>query len=396
MSHYTTADIEYFWSDQYTLEQWANVERALLAAQAEHHTVPLEWAEEAALTPAPDVEKWRYHRAKTRHEFVAFLDAWGLEHVHIGVTSSDIIDTTHALRYRAINDHISTDAYRLRERLLTFAIDNLDQPRLGRTHGQPAIPTTFGHRYADLCHQVDRGAHRLTQARRDLEVGMLNGPTGGYHHIFPETERLALEILGLTPAPATTQIIPRDSLTHYAATLIGLTETCAALATEIRLGTHHAINEYRQAVPEGYIGSSAMPHKRNPSDAERITGLARIARQAYPALAESVEQWHERDISQSSVERVVMPQLTGIAHYCLQWAQDAIRNLEINVSATLYHLDQHPEIGTHMSMTCAQKAGMSYLDARLAANNRPTPSPLGPETGHTRRQLNQLGSRPKE
>lgn len=396
MSHYTTADMDYFWSDQYTLEQWANVERALLLAQAEHRVVPIEWAEEAALTPAPDTEKWRYHREKTRHEFVAFLDAWGLEHVHIGATSSDIIDTAHALRYRAINDHISTDAYRLREALLTYALDHLDKPRLGRTHGQPAVPTTFGNRYADLTHQVDRAAHRLTQARRDLEVGMLNGPTGGHHHIRPETETTALGILGLTPAPATTQVIARDSLTHYAATLIGLVETCAALAMEIRLGTHHAINEYSERRPAGYIGSSAMPHKRNPSDAERITGLARIARQAYPALAESVEQWHERDISQSSVERVLMPQLTGIAHYCLTWAQDAIRNLEINVSAALYHLDQHPEIGTHMAMACAQTAGMSYLDARLTASNRPVPGPLGPDNNQTRIELNRLGSRPKE
>ena len=396
MSPYTTADIEYFWSDQYTLEQWANVERALLAAQAELGQVPVEWAEQAALTPAPKVEDWRYHRAKTRHEFVAFLDAWALDHVHIGVTSSDIIDTAHALRYRAINDHISTDAYRLRERLVTFALDNLDQPRLGRTHGQPAIPTTFGHRYADLAHQVDRGAHRLTQARRDLETGMLNGPTGGYHHINPETERLALEILGLRPAPATTQLIPRDSLTHYAATLIGLVQTCAALAMEIRLGTHHSIHEYSERRPAHYIGSSAMPHKRNPSDAERITGLARIARQTYPALAESVEQWHERDISQSSVERVLMPQLTGIAHYCLLWAQDALRNLEIDTTAASHHLHAETAAGTHAAMAAAQNAGMSYLDARLTANNRPVPQPPGPDLRPTHDRLNQLGSRPKE
>lgn len=396
MNPYTTPDIEYFWSDTYTLGQWANVERALLAAQAEHHQVPIEWAEEAALTPAPDPATWEYHKSKTRHEFVAFLDAWGLEHVHLGVTSSDIIDTAHALRYRAINDHISTEAYRLREALLAFATDALEQPRLGRTHGQAAIPTTFGHRFADFCHQIDRGAHRLAQARRDLEVGMLNGPTGGHHHIYPETERLALEIIGLTPAAATTQLIPRDSLTHYAAALIGLVQTCAALAMEIRLGTHQAVAEYSQAIPEGYIGSSAMPHKRNPSDAERITGLARIARQAYPALAESVEQWHERDISQSSVERVLMPQLTGITHYCLQWAQQALDSLQINISTALHHLNQHPETGTHMSMACAQKAGMSYLDARLKANNRPTPNPIGPETYHARVQLNRLGSRPKE
>jgi adenylosuccinate lyase len=396
MSPYTTPDIDYFWSDEYTLGQWANVERALLAAQAEHHQVPIEWAEEAALTPAPDLDRWEYHKSKTRHEFVAFLDAWALEHVHLGVTSSDIIDTAHALRYRAINDHISTDAYRLREALLTFATDALDRPRLGRTHGQAAIPTTFGHRYADLCHQVDRGAHRLTQARRDLEVGMLNGPTGGHHHIYPETERLALEILGLQPAPATTQIIARDSLTHYAATLIGLIETTAALAMEIRLGTHQAIAEYSQAVPPGYIGSSAMPHKRNPSDAERITGLARIARQAYPALAESVEQWHERDISQSSVERVLMPQLTGIAHYCLRWAHDALHSLQIEHTVAEQHLTKATEAGSHMAMVCAQKAGMSYLDARVAANKRPTPAPLGPEIAHARTHLNRLGSRPKE
>lgn len=396
MSPYSTPDIDYFWSDTYTLGQWANVERALLAAQAERRVVPLEWAEEAALTPAPDLDKWEYHKNKTRHEFVAFLDAWGLEHVHIGATSSDIIDTAHALRYRAINDHISTDAYRLREALLTWSIDTLDTRRLGRTHGQPAVPTTFGMRFADLCHQADRSAHRLTQARRDLEVGMLNGPTGGNHHIAPETERLALEILGLKPAPATTQIIPRDSLTHYAAALIGLVQTTAALAMEIRLGTHHAIHEYSERRPEGYIGSSAMPHKRNPSDAERISGLARIARQAYPALAESVEQWHERDISQSSVERVLMPQLTGITHYCLRWALGALQTLEIDTVAAAHHLDRTPEAGTHMAMACAQTAGMSYLDARLTANRRPTPGPQGPDLEPHRWNLPKLGSQPKE
>ena len=192
MSPYSTTDMDYFWSDQYTLEPWANVERALLLAQAEKHVIPIEWAEEAALTPAPDIDKWEYHKSRTRHEFVAFLDAWGLEHVHIGVTSSDIIDPAHALRYRAINDHLATDAYRLREALLTYALTNMDKPRLGRTHGQPAVPTTFGNRYADLTHQTDRAARRLTQARRDLETGMLSGPTGGYPHTRPATA---------TPAP---------------------------------------------------------------------------------------------------------------------------------------------------------------------------------------------------
>ena len=393
---YATPDTAYFWSEPYTLGQWANVERALLQAQAERGIVPLEWAETAANTPAPTVGDWHKHTTTSKHELVGFLDAWGLEHVHIGATSSDIIDTAHALRYRAINDHISTDAYRLREALRVKATQWLETPRLGRTHGQTATPTTFGHKLADLCGQVDRGAHRLTQTRPDLEVGMLNGPTGGHHQIDPDTERVALGILGLRPARLTTQIVARDSLTHYAAALVGLTQACAALAVEIRLGTHQATAEYTQTQPPGYIGSSTMPHKRNPSDAERITGLARIARQSWPALAESTEQWHERDISHSSVERVLMPQLTGVTHYCLQWALQAVHSLHIDTRAAALHLDTEPGAGTHQAMAAAQKAGMSYHHARLAANQRPVPQPVGPNLDHTTQQLHAMGSRPKE
>lgn len=396
MSPYTTEHMQYLWSDHYTLGTWANVEIALLTAQAQHSIIPLEWAEIAAATPPPTVAEWYRHLETTRHELVAFLDAWGLEHVHIGCTSSDIIDTANALRYRAISDHISTAAYRLREALINRALETADTPRLGRTHGQTATPTTLGHRLADLATQADRGAHRLDHARRDLETGMINGPTGGYHNIDPATEQTALELLHLKPAGITTQIIARDSLTHYAAALIGLIETCAAYALEVRLGQHQAIEElYENHHPDTYIGSSTMPHKRNPSDSERITGLARIARAYYAPLAESVETWHERDISHSSVERTIMPQLTGIAHYALTWAETSVLRLGYDPDRMGKNIHRAEGLGTHDALYHAQLAGMSYRQARIAAQKRPGPIPQPPDSQHLKQQVQKIGSKPR-
>jgi len=390
MSPYTTDDIDFFWSDTYTLGQWANVERALLAAQAEHELIPIDWAVEAATTRAPTAHAWRERLETTRHEIVAFLDAWGLDHVHIGATSSDIIDTTHALRYKAINDHICTDAHRYAASLTRLATRTLEVPRLGRTHGQPAVPTTYGMRYADLAAQAHRAARRLDQARHDVETGKINGPTGGHHCVSPAIEATTLEILQLEPAGITTQIIARDSLAHYTATLIGLVQTVAAFATEIRLSRHEAIADTHQAYPAGYVGSSAMPHKTNPSDAERITGLARIARSVYAPIAESTEQWHERDISQSSVERVLMPQITGIAHYVLLWGLATAEALTVEPARAANALARRPETGTHDAMYHAQLAGLSYHQARIGANNHPTPEPPGPDTAWTLNRLTQL------
>lgn len=393
MNPYSTHDIDYYWSDTYTLGQWASVERALLLAQAEHGLVPLEWALEAAETPAPTPAQWRDRTEVTRHELVAFLDAWGLEHVHIGATSSDIIDTAHALRYKAINDHISTEAHRYAASMTRLAVRMLDIPRLGRTHGQAAVPTTFGMKYADLAAQAQRAARRLDQARADVETGKINGPTGGHHCIPPHVEQTALKVLQLEPAGITTQIIARDSLTHYTATLVGLVQATAAFATEIRLSRHEAIADTYQQWPAGYVGSSAMPHKTNPSDAERISGLARIARQAYPALAESNEQWNERDISQSSVERVLMPQITGIAHYCLSWGLATAEALAVDRSRATNQLVRHPETGTHQAMYEAQLAGLSYHQARIGAAARPVPEPDGPNTAWTLQQLTKKENR---
>lgn len=390
MSPYTTDDIEFFWSDTYTLGQWANVERALLAAQAEHELIPIDWAVEAATTRAPTAHQWRERLETTRHELVAFLDTWGLDHIHIGATSSDIIDTAHALRYKAINDHICTDAHRYARALTQLARDTIETPRLGRTHGQPAVPTTYGMRYADLAAQAHRAARRLDAARHDVETGKINGPTGGHHCISPAIEATTLEILQLAPAGITTQIIARDSLTHYTAALIGTVQAVAAFATEIRLSRHESIADTYQAYPAGYVGSSAMPHKTNPSDAERITGLARIARSVYAPIAESTEQWHERDISQSSVERVLMPQITGIAHYCLRWGAATAAALTVDATRATVQLNRRPETGTHDAMYHAQLAGLSYHQARIGANDHPTPEPPGPDTAWTLDQLNRL------
>lgn len=395
MNPYSTHDIDWLWSDEYTLSLWGRVERALLTTQAEHLAIPSEYALLAEATPLPTVEEWRLHTAEAGHEMVGFLHAWGVEHVHIGVTSSDIIDTANAIRYRQINDIIETDTYRLREALIAQAQKHLHTLRVGRTHGQAATLTTFAHKLADLAYQTDRAATRLQHARVDLEIGKLSGPTGGHHHIPPNIEQATLSQLHLRPTPVATQIIARDSTTHWANTLIGIVETTAALATEIRLGQHHQIAEIAEPhqAPH-YRGSSSMPNKRNPTNSERISGLARIARATYAPLAESVEQWHERDISQSSVERTLLPLLTGITHYAITWALDTVNRLHIDPIRAQTNIEQTGSaLGRHSALHHQQTCGVPYREATV---DNITIEPSLPDIDHLEQQINQLGKRPKE
>lgn len=376
--HYTTATLARLWSDETTLRTWREVEIAVLQAQIE----VLGWdptrADIALETPEPTVAAWRTETARTGHEVVGFLHAWDVPYVHIGLTSSDVVDTALALRLRAASRHLLNLTYGLRTALGEAAGRYRDVRRVGRTHGQPAVPTTLGLRFADLAFAADRAAKRLYDCTAGVSMGKLSGPVGNYLHISPAVERKALLALGLQPAPAASQIVMRDGMAVWAGVLGAIAGICEAVAIEVRLSAHEGLQEMFEAHSAGeQVGSSAMPHKKNPIVAERICGLARLARSSYEPLTAGIAQWHERDLAHSSVERVLLPQLTGCVGYSLEktrWLVDTLRVMPLQMETHL--LEAGPDTSTHSALTALLEAGWMHADAHraVAEIRRSTPT----------------------
>jgi adenylosuccinate lyase len=334
------------WSDEGKLEQWLAVELAALEAWAEVGVVPAEAVQEIrdkARPPTP--ERVVELEEKTQHDVAAFVDAVAIElgpagrWFHYGLTSSDVVDTALALQIGKAGEVILAGVDRALEAVLARAEEHRHTLMIGRTHGVHAEPTTFGLKLAVWAFELDRSRQRLAQALEGLRVGKLSGAVGTYSATDPEVERLACERLGLEPVPAATQIIQRD---RHAELLSALAVTAASLekfALEVRHLARTEVAEVQEPFGKGQKGSSAMPHKKNPVVAERICGLARVVRAAALVGLENVALWHERDISHSSAERVVIPDAFLALDYMLDrfaWLVDGLvvrpdrmrRNLE--------------------------------------------------------------------
>jgi adenylosuccinate lyase len=334
------------WSDEGKLEQWLAVELAALEAWAEVGVVPAEAVQEIrdkARPPTP--ERVVELEEKTQHDVAAFVDAVAIElgpagrWFHYGLTSSDVVDTALALQIGKAGEVILAGVDRALEAVLARAEEHRNTLMIGRTHGVHAEPTTFGLKLAVWAFELDRSRQRLAQALEGLRVGKLSGAVGTYSATDPEVERLACERLGLEPVPAATQIIQRD---RHAELLSALAVTAASLekfALEVRHLARTEVAEVQEPFGKGQKGSSAMPHKKNPVVAERICGLARVVRAAALVGLENVALWHERDISHSSAERVVIPDAFLALDYMLDrfaWLVDGLvvrpdrmrRNLE--------------------------------------------------------------------
>jgi adenylosuccinate lyase len=302
------------WSDESKLARWLEVELAALDGWASVGAVPDEAAREIrARAEAPTPERVAEIEERTQHDVAAFVDAvaeplgpvgrW----FHYGLTSSDVLDTALSLQIREAGALILEGI----ERALAAVLEQAERHRrtlmMGRTHGVHAEPTTFGLKLAGWAWELDRARTRVERALEGLRVGKLSGAVGTYSAIDPEVERLACERLGLEPAPSSTQILQRD---RHADLLGALAVTAASLekfALEIRHLARTEVREVEEPFGRGQKGSSAMPHKRNPIVAERICGLARVVRGAALVGLENVALWHERDVSHSSAERVVVP-----------------------------------------------------------------------------------------
>jgi adenylosuccinate lyase len=302
------------WSEEGKLARWLDVELAALDAWAEMGVLPSNAVAEiraAAVAPSPD--KVAEIEARTHHDVAAFVDAvsesLGAEGrwFHYGLTSSDVLDTALALQIQAAGRIILDDLDRALKTVAARAEEHRQTLQIGRTHGVHAEPTTFGLKLAGWAFELDRNRTRVERALEGMRVGKLSGAVGTYAATDPELERIACERLGLDPAPSSTQILQRD---RHAELLSALAVTAASLekfALEIRHLARTEVGEVLEPFAGGQKGSSAMPHKRNPVVAERICGLARVVRAHAVVGLENVALWHERDISHSSAERVVVP-----------------------------------------------------------------------------------------
>ena len=350
------------WSDENMLDTWRIVELAIIYTQSRlDPEVSKDWWVQAFDAPLVNVDEWRTETEITGHELVAFLECWGATNVHIGITSSDVTDTALSLRIKDTNTVLLNRLNSLHEAIRVRIYEVGTIRRMGRTHGQAATVMTLGQMLANWDLALERSSHRLASIRRQVEVCMVSGPVGSYLHTRRDVELHTASTLGLNPAESSTQIVMRDALAAWAAELAIIASLVEAIGTEVRLMQHAQVAE---AVDPAGSTSSAMAHKTNPNRAERLCGLGRLARAAFEPLAAGIPQWHERDMSHSSVERVLIPQLVGVTDYALQSAASIINDLEFDFLQIATHLiDFEVELLSHSAQTALQKAGVPYLEA---------------------------------
>ena len=312
------------WSEEAKLARWLDVELAALEAWAELGVVPrsaVDAIARGAVAPAP--ARVAELEAKTQHDVAAFVDAVAEQlgdegrYFHYGLTSSDVLDTALSLQVREAGELVLAGLDRARAAVVARAEEHRHTLTAGRTHGVHAEPTTFGLKLAGWAFALDRDHARLERALEGMRVGKLSGAVGTYSATDPEVERIACERLGLEPAPSSTQILQRDRHAELLSTLALVAASLERFALELRHLARTEVREVEEPFGAGQKGSSAMPHKRNPIVSERICGLARVVRGAAVVGLENVALWHERDISHSSAERVVLPDAFLAVDYML-------------------------------------------------------------------------------
>ncbi|MFW6359022.1 MAG: adenylosuccinate lyase [Chroococcales cyanobacterium] len=333
IERYTLPEMGELWTDNYKLKTWLQVEIAVCEAQAELGYIPTEAVAEIKAKADFNLERVLEIEAEVRHDVIAFLtnvneyvgDAG--RYIHLGMTSSDVLDTALALQLVASLDLILEKVEELSQAIRYQAQQHRYTVMVGRSHGIHAEPMTFGFKLAGWLAEVLRHRDRLVNLRRDIAVGKISGAVGTYANIDPQVEALACQKLGLEPDTASTQVISRDRHAQYLQQLALLAASIERFAVEIRNLQRTDVLEVEEFFSKGQKGSSAMPHKRNPIRSERLTGMARIIRGHAMAAIENVALWHERDISHSSVERVVFPDACILTHFMLRDITNLVKNL---------------------------------------------------------------------
>jgi adenylosuccinate lyase len=371
ISRYTRPEIGAVWTQQAKLETWLEVELAATEAWAAEGVVPTEVATLARERAAFTVEAVDERERITDHDMAAFVDVVaasvgpeGARWIHYGLTSSDVLDTALALQLKRAGAILVKGAREYRDALIARALEERDTLCVGRTHGVHAEPTTFGLRLAGFAFEADRNLHRLEEAFAELAFGKLSGAVGTYASVPPAVEARVMEQLGLRIEPVATQVIPRDRHAELTATIALAGAGLERFATEVRNLQKTEVREVEEPFRAGQKGSSAMPHKRNPIRTERVTGLARVLRGYAQAGFEDVALWHERDISHSGAERVILPDSTIVLDYMQSLATGVASGMTLHRERMRANLDiTHGALFSQRALTALVESGMTRDDA---------------------------------
>src|SRR5579863_1850454 len=350
IERYTLPAMGRIWSEESKYRAWLEVELATAEALAETGEVPKEAAQLLRQHASFQVALIQEIERTVRHDVIAFTTAvsesmaaaghpeasrW----LHYGLTSNDVVDTAQALLVRSASEIISRGVSKLGDSLKTRAFEFKHTVQIGRTHGVQAEPITFGLKLALWYDEVQRNLFRFSAATEEMRVGKISGAVGTFGHIGPEAEERICKRLGLRPAPIASQVISRDRHANYVSALALIAATLEKFAIEIRHLQRTEVREAEEPFAAGQKGSSSMPHKRNPVTCEQIAGLARVVRANVQAAFENVALWHERDISHSSVERIILPDSTVLVDYMLARMTDIVSGMRVFPERMLRNLD---------------------------------------------------------
>lgn len=335
IERYTTPEMRQLWSEENKYQTWMEVEIAICEGLAHYGYIPMEAVETIRARARFDPHRIAELERETRHDVMAFVrnlaenigeaGRW----VHYGITSYDVVDTALAVRLKRAIDLILTECDALMGEVKRLALEHLQTPMIGRTHGIHAEPITFGFKLMGWYAEMARHHERLQRAQAEIAVGKVSGAVGIHANIDPRVEEYVCAKLGLTPDPASTQIVARDRHATLMAHLAVLAGSLEKFATEIRNLQRTEILEVQEAFAVGQTGSSAMPHKRNPWNCETISGLARIVRGNTLAMLETICTWHERDLTNSSVERIALPDTCTLIHWMVRKFTEILRGLVV-------------------------------------------------------------------
>jgi len=342
---YTLPEMGALWSEQNKFQKWLDVEIAVCEVHAEMGTIPREALDEIKSHAKFSVDRINEIEKTTDHDVIAFTTnlaesiGEASRFVHYGLTSSDVVDTANALLLRDACDILLGKIDSLLEVLKRRAFEFKSTPQIGRTHGIHAEPTSFGLTFALWYDEMLRNRQRLTRAREAVAVGKLSGAVGSFAHLTPDVEERVCARLGLKAAPVSTQVVQRDSYAEYLCTLAVIASSIDKFALQIRHWQRTEVREAQEKFKKGQKGSSAMPHKRNPILSERLCGMARVVRANSIVGLENIALWHERDISHSSAERVVLPDSSIATDYMLEKAKSLIDGLVVHPDRMLENLN---------------------------------------------------------
>jgi adenylosuccinate lyase len=370
IERYTLPEMGAVWSLENKFQKWLDVEIAVCEVHAEDGVIPADAFEEIKQKAAFSVERINEIEKTTDHDVIAFTTnlaeniGAASRFVHYGLTSSDVVDTANALLLREACDILLGKVDGLLEVLKRRAFEFKDTPQIGRTHGIHAEPTSFGLVWALWYSEMQRNRRRLTNAREAIAVGKISGAVGAFAHLDPSVEERVCTKLGLKAADVSTQVIQRDRYAEYLSTLAMIASTCEKMALQVRHWQRTEVREAQEAFKKGQKGSSAMPHKRNPILSERICGMARTVRANSIVGLENIALWHERDISHSSAERIVLPDSSATLDYILAKATSLLDTLVVYPENMLANLGMtHGLVFSGQLLLVLTQKGVSREDA---------------------------------